>query len=164
VGRLGIKSPSVTSGYWNDSVLTHRSQLAGYWLTGDLVYKDRLGCFFHVDRTTDAIRTAEGMLYSLQTEELVLKLCPELLDCTVLGQTPKDAATAHQEPVVYAVPYRGQTVDEAALLARINQEQLRLGRPQLSRLQEVGPTDIPIGVTGKVTKQAMRQRMAETTA
>lgn len=158
VGRLGIKSPSVTSGYWNDSLLTHRSQLAGYWLTGDLVYKDRMGCFFHVDRTTDPIHTEQGTLYSLQTEELILKICPELLDCTVLGHPVGEFF----EPVVYGYPYPGGAVDEAALLERINAEQQRLGRPRLVRLKQVDAADILVGVTGKVTKQAMRQRMAET--
>jgi acyl-coenzyme A synthetase/AMP-(fatty) acid ligase len=62
VGRLGVRSPTLTAGYWNDSVLTFRSRLGGYWLTGDLVYKDDDGRFFHVDRTTDAIRTKDGTI------------------------------------------------------------------------------------------------------
>ena len=47
VGRLGVKAPSVTTGYWNNSLLTFRSRLSGYFLTGDLAYKDLWMNRFH---------------------------------------------------------------------------------------------------------------------
>ena len=50
VGRLAVKAPSVTTGYWNDGVLTAKSRVRGYFLTGDLAYRDRDGYFYHVDR------------------------------------------------------------------------------------------------------------------
>ena len=43
-GRQGrpprLPSPSVSPGYWNDSVNTYRFRLNGWFLTGDLVYRD----------------------------------------------------------------------------------------------------------------------------
>jgi acyl-coenzyme A synthetase/AMP-(fatty) acid ligase len=48
VGMLGVKSPTVTPGYWNDSDLTYRSWLRGYFLSGDLVYQDEEGQYFHM--------------------------------------------------------------------------------------------------------------------
>jgi len=158
VGKLGIKSPSVTSGYWNDSLLTHRSQLAGYWLTGDLVYQDNMGCFYHVDRITDAIRTAQGVLYSLQTEELILKNQRDVLDCTVLGVA---AADGMQEAVAWVYPQAGAQVDADQLLERINADQLAKQRPALTRVVMAGEGDIPVGVTGKVMKNALRQKLAQ---
>ena len=158
VGKLGIRSPSVTSGYWNDSVLTYRSQLGGYWLTGDLVYRDSMGCFYHVDRISDAIRTADGMLYSLQTEELILKNEAELLDCTVLGLPGADGTA---QPVAFVFPRAGATPDCTAMLARVNAEQARRQRPRLADVRLVAADDIPVGVTGKVMKQALRERLAQ---
>ena len=158
VGKLGIKSPSVTSGYWNDSLLTHRSQLAGYWLTGDLVYQDNMGCFYHVDRITDAIRTAHGVLYSLQTEELILKNQRDVLDCTVLGAAAADGV---QEAVAWVYPQAGAQVDADQLLERINADQLAKQRPALARVVMAGEGDIPVGVTGKVMKNALRQQLAQ---
>jgi acyl-coenzyme A synthetase/AMP-(fatty) acid ligase len=35
VGLLAAKGPAITPGYWNNSDLTYRSKLSGYWLTGD---------------------------------------------------------------------------------------------------------------------------------
>ena len=64
-----MRAPTITPGYWNDSLLTVRSRLAGYWLTGDLVYRDGNGELFHVDRVPDAIKTRSGMVYSLVVEE-----------------------------------------------------------------------------------------------
>jgi acyl-coenzyme A synthetase/AMP-(fatty) acid ligase len=158
VGKLGIKSPSVTSGYWNDSVLTHRSQLAGYWLTGDLVYKDSKGCFYHVDRITDAITTTEGVLYSLQTEELILKNQPELLDCTIVGVPDEHDPTRPLVPVVFAFLRAGAEAQEGELLDRINADQRARKRPTLARVQILRDGGIPVGVTGKVMKAALRQQ------
>lgn len=161
VGKLGIKSPSVTSGYWNDSLLTHRSQLAGYWLTGDLVYKDSMGCFYHVDRISDAITTAEGVLYSLQTEELILKNQPELLDCTVLGLPDERTEAGVCVPVVFVFLHPGTEVQEGELLERINADQRQKQRPVLARVHIAVDGEIPVGVTGKVMKQALRQQLAQ---
>ena len=55
VGHLGIKSPSLSPGYWNDSLTTFRSRLNGYYLTGDLVRRDADGRYFHVDRAADSV-------------------------------------------------------------------------------------------------------------
>lgn len=73
VGFLGVRSCSVTKGYWNNSLLTEKNRLLGYWLTGDLVYRDENEVYYHVDRVSDKIETAQGVLYSCQAEEWILK-------------------------------------------------------------------------------------------
>ena len=60
IGRLGLKSPTLTPGYWNDSLTWNRMRLGGYWLTGDLAHQDEEGNFYHLDRAPDAIRTRAG--------------------------------------------------------------------------------------------------------
>ncbi|WP_233289001.1 class I adenylate-forming enzyme family protein, partial [Kitasatospora sp. MBT63] len=62
VGMLGVDSPAVTPGYWNDSDTTYRSRIGTWFLSGDLVRRDAEGDFFHVDRVVDAIHTADGLL------------------------------------------------------------------------------------------------------
>src|SRR5207302_996630 len=69
VGRLGVRSPTLTPGYWNDSLTFHRLRLGGYWLTGDLSYRDEDGNFYHLDRAPDAIRTTAGIVFSTRTHE-----------------------------------------------------------------------------------------------
>ena len=90
VGRLAVRAPSVTPGYWNDSLLTEKSRVSGYWLTGDLAYRDEDDVFFHVDRVSDAVITQHGVLYSCQAEELVLKHFPEVFDCSIAAARGPD--------------------------------------------------------------------------
>ncbi len=159
VGRLGIRSPSVTAGYWNDSLLSYKSRLSGYWLTGDLVYRDEFGCYYHVDRLTDAIPTRDGTLYSLQTEELILKHQQYLAECTVIGIVDRSGAGL-QTPIVLAVPRPGHDVDTVLLLDEINQVQRTKGRPALAQAHLVDWNEIPVGVTGKVLKCMLRERLS----
>ena len=85
VGLLGFRSPSVSPGYWNDSVTTYRFRLNGWFLTGDLVYRDDTGHYFHLDRVPDAVAGFEGpQLFTSMSEERILAALPEVADCTVI--------------------------------------------------------------------------------
>jgi len=159
IGRLGIRSPSVTMGYWNDSLLTYKSRLRGYWLTGDLVYRDHLGCYYQVDRVSDVIPTPGGPLYSLQTEELILKHQPRLVDCTVIGVIDRNIKDGTQVPVVLVILRAGYSINTEALLDEINIVQAAKGRPPLARVYAVDHSEIPLGVTGKVLKRTLRERL-----
>lgn len=160
IGLLGVRGPSVTAGYWNDSVRTYRSRLRGYWLTGDLAYADENGYFYEVDRAVDAITTGEGVLYSLQTEELLLKTFPEIADCTVVGVGTAD----EQEPVCLVRLKPGAEPEPADLLRRCNEALTGPARPRLGLLAFVTRADIPVGVTGKVLKAELRRRYPDPAA
>jgi len=157
VGRLGVRAPSVTSGYWNDSLLTHRTQVSGYWLTGDLAHRDEEGRFFHVDRVPDAIRTADGPVYSLATEEFLLKTFPGFADCTVVG-APKGDALAAVALVRLREPQRA---DAAATLAAINVALDKKCWPRIAAVVIADEGHIPLGTTGKVLKRALRERFKD---
>lgn len=155
VGKLGVKSQSVTAGYWNNSLLTEKNRLAGYWLTGDLVYKDRHGYFYHVDRIPDRIATPEGTLYSCQTEELILKHFPEIFDCSIVGITVEGEVGAPM-PVI-TVELISDDVDEGELLSRINSVLRDKGVPVGIQRLKVEPAHLHVGVTGKKLKRKLRE-------
>ena len=155
VGRLGVRAPSVTRGYWNDSVLTYRSQVAGFWLTGDLAYHDGEGRYFHVDRTPDLVRTASGLLYSLRTEERLLKTFAALADCSVIAAPMPDGT---EGGILLARVRNDAWANESALLADANRALEEAGWPLLSAALIVEPADIPLGTTGKVLKRLLRER------
>lgn len=46
-GRLGIKAETALTAYWNNSLLTERERVRGYWLTGDRVYLSSDGNYYH---------------------------------------------------------------------------------------------------------------------
>lgn len=158
VGRLGVKSPTLTSGYWNDSVLTARSRCRGYWLTGDLVYQDTAGEFVHVDRTTDVITTAHGPVYSLLTEEILLRGDSDLVDVTVFG-VPTAGGTERAVALLRIQRDANTTRD---WLTRVNALLNQAGYQPLDEvLIPSSWEDIPVGPTGKVRKTALRQQFAE---
>ncbi|HKY35266.1 MAG TPA: AMP-binding protein [Polyangiaceae bacterium] len=157
IGRLGVRSPTVTQGYWNDSELTWRSRLNGYWLTGDLVYRDDDGYFYHLDRVTDAIQTEQGVLYSCQAEELLLSRLPNLADCSIVG-VPSGGGPAHPVALLRLAP--GVDVNSANLLREVNEVLTAARMPNVSRAIASDHSDLPIGVTGKVKKRTIREQLA----
>lgn len=153
VGRLGVKSPSITPGYWNDSLLTIRSTLDGYFLTGDLAYVDSKGRFFHVDRVPDKIATSSGVVYSLETEELLLKHFEILSDVTVVAGV---SGTGEANAIAAVRLRRGKTANEKSLLEAFNAKLKELGKNGLVEVRLVALDQIPLGPTGKVLKRELR--------
>ena len=107
VGHFGLKSPTLAPGYWNDSVNTYRNRMHGYYLTGDLMYRDDDGYYYHVDRAVDAVDLGGGdWLYTAMSEERdPARHCPDVRDCTVVsaergrpGRHRRAAHPAHRAP------------------------------------------------------------------
>ena len=71
VGRLAVKGPTLFKGYWNAPEMLEGVMRDGWWWTGDIAYRDRLGRFYHLDRAADVITTASGPVYTLPTEEML---------------------------------------------------------------------------------------------
>ncbi|MFF7390242.1 AMP-binding protein [Streptomyces scabiei] len=166
IGRLGLKSPTLTPGYWNDSLTWNRMRLGGYWLTGDLARQDEAGNFYHLDRAPDAIRTRAGIVFSTRTEELLLAELPGLADCTVVAVAPDGVRAdwdgdGEAEAYVLLQPAEenGDTGDEE-WTGRVNSVLTQAGLPPVSRALRMKPDDVAKGATGKVLKRVMRDRFA----
>ncbi|MFF9778324.1 AMP-binding protein [Streptomyces sp. NPDC013978] len=184
IGRLGLKSPTLTPGYWNDSLTWHRMRLGGYWLTGDLAHQDEEGNFYHLDRAPDAIRTPAGIVFSTRTEELLLAALPELSDCTVVGIAPEGVRAdwdGDGEAEAYALlqladeladERTGELADTSTTGAgvdkewtgRVNAVLTAAGFPPVTRALRMKAGDVAKGATGKVLKRVMRDRFAADTA
>lgn len=162
VGLLAIKSPSRTPGYWNSPALTASFERDGWWLTGDVAYRDAEGRFYHLDRTVDVIDTADGPVYSLQLEEVLLADCADtILDCAVVGVPAANGVG--QSPIAVVRPQPDHDVTEEDLRDQANKALTDHG---LATLALVGiartPADLPLGPTGKVLKRELRTRFAST--
>ncbi|GAA4043213.1 class I adenylate-forming enzyme family protein [Streptomyces shaanxiensis] len=172
IGRLGLKSPTLTPGYWNDSLTWNRMRLGGYWLTGDLAHQDEDGNFYHLDRAPDAVRTRGGIVFSTRTEELLLAELPELADCTVVGVAPDGVRAdwdGDGEGEAYALLQLtdedggggdGGDGDDEAWTRRVNSVLAAAGFPPVHRALRMKPDDVAKGATGKVLKRVMRDRFA----
>jgi acyl-coenzyme A synthetase/AMP-(fatty) acid ligase len=160
VGQVAMKSPTLAIGYWNDSVATFRTRLNGYYLTGDLMYRDDDGYFYHVDRASDAVDLGDGnWLYTALSEERILKCCPDVRDCTVLAARGDDGRLVADVLLVLA-PGADPSLDRnGEVRAALGEVAAAVPR----RIVAISDDEIMMGPTGKVRKFLMRERLLAST-
>jgi acyl-coenzyme A synthetase/AMP-(fatty) acid ligase len=150
-GFLGAKPPSMTVGYWGNQDTYYRSILAGYWLTGDIAYRDDDGYFYQVDRAVDVVHTADGPGYSVLMEELILNEVAGVEDCSVIAGGLGDAKV----PVAVVTG----AVDAEKVLLAANEVLRASGKPELAMVEvATDDGDYPVGVTGKSLKRYLRDK------
>ncbi|HET7243933.1 MAG TPA: class I adenylate-forming enzyme family protein [Streptosporangiaceae bacterium] len=156
VGMVAMKSPTLAIGYWNDSVNTFRTRLNGYYLTGDLMYRDSGGYFYHVDRASDAVDLGDGnWLYTALSEERILKRCPDVRDCTVLAARGEGGSLIAEVLLLLAPdadPVRDRDGEVRAALGEVS-------AAVPLRIVTIPDDEIVVGPTGKVRKFLMRERL-----
>ncbi|HEX4721916.1 MAG TPA: class I adenylate-forming enzyme family protein [Pseudonocardiaceae bacterium] len=153
VGELGTQSPTLALGYWNNSAQMFRTRLQGYFLTGDLVYRDDAGYYYHMDRLVDSVDLGDGKrLYTAMSEERILAACPDVVDCTV--------SAVHEDDKIVTDVMLQLTADADPAADRTDRIMAALDDYVAATVRkiEVVPDDaIPLGPTGKVRKFRLRQ-------
>ncbi|THA70110.1 long-chain fatty acid--CoA ligase [Streptomyces sp. A0958] len=155
-GLLGVRTPSVTPGYWDDPGLSQQSLSNGYFLTGDVVRRDPDGRWYHLDRTPDVIHTADGPVHSLPLEERVL-LTTQALDAAVVAVADPDrpGSDVPAAVILYRDDVRRSPED---LLHRCNADLRKRGLRTLDALIIAADREeLPVGPTGKVLKRRLRE-------
>ncbi|WP_063795865.1 class I adenylate-forming enzyme family protein [Peterkaempfera griseoplana] len=160
-GNLAVLTPTRTPGYWNDPELTRSFELSGYWLTGDVARREPDGRFYHLDRTVDVIRTADGPVYSMPLEEVLIADCDQLVqDCSVIG-VPGPLGDGQLPVAVLRLQQDAATADPKELLDTVNQQLAAAGLTTLAAVFVAATEDdFPTGPTGKVLKRELRTRFA----
>jgi acyl-CoA synthetase (AMP-forming)/AMP-acid ligase II len=153
VGYLGVKSKSVTKGYWNNSYLTEKNRLRGFWLTGDLAYKDEEGLHYHVDRISDKIETDSGVFYSCQSEEWILKNIPCIFDLSFVSS--KDSEEQTEIVAWVELQKEEQDMNLDLLKQEINHWLSQKKWPLVSKVHAQSAHEY-VGVTGKKLKRKIR--------
>ena len=160
VGQVAMKSPTLALGYWNDSIATFRTRLNGYYLTGDLMYRDEDGYFYHVDRASDAVELGDGnWVYTALSEERILKHCPDVRDCTVLAARRDDGRLVIEVLLVLVT-------DADAALDRTDRVRAAIGEAAASmplKVTAIPDDGVLLGPTGKVRKFLMRRQLLAST-
>lgn len=151
-GMLAVKSPGLFAGYWNNTLLTGRSHRDGYFLTGDIAYRDELGRFHHLDRVPDAVMAKDGPIYTLLYEETIMDAVDAVVDCSVVAIETEPGEVA---VICLAVLAKGSRAE--ALRSDIDGALAARGLRSLDRLRIVTQQEMPVGVTGKVLKGQLRQ-------
>jgi acyl-coenzyme A synthetase/AMP-(fatty) acid ligase len=130
--------------------------MGGYYLTGDLMYRDAEGYYFHLDRAVDAVDLGNGdWLYTAMSEERILMRCPDVRDCTVVAVRQGDRVVT--DVLLTLAPDADPEADRTGAVRSA------LTGPVAATLRHVvvvPDDDIIVGPTGKVRKFLMRQRHA----
>ncbi|MER5263162.1 class I adenylate-forming enzyme family protein [Actinosynnema sp. NPDC002837] len=156
VGQCGLKSPTLALGYWNDSAATYRTRLNGYYLTGDLMYRDEDGYYYHVDRVNDAVDLGDGnWIYTALTEERILARSPDVRDCTVLAARQPDGTVVTDVLLILRDDVDPDADHEDVVRGALGEAAART----LRRVETVPDDGVTFGPTGKVRKFLMRQRL-----
>ncbi|MFF2041422.1 class I adenylate-forming enzyme family protein [Kitasatospora sp. NPDC058170] len=160
VGELATTSPTLALGYWNDSATTFRTRIRGKFLTGDLMYRDEEGYYYHVDRAVDSVELGGGKrLFTAMSEERVLARCPDVADCTVVAVRDGEEVVTDVLLILAADadPRTDRTKEVTAALDEHSAATVR-------KVLVVSGEDIPLGPTGKVRKVLLRQRYLDSVA
>ncbi len=152
-GLLAVKSPGLFAGYWNNDELTERSFRDGRFLTGDVVRRDEQGWFYHLDRVTDWVVAGDEPVCTLVYEEAILNGVEALLDCCVVADT---TAEGDLRMACVAVRRRDRHVDEAEIVDAIDAALRHASLRSMDRVRLASMAEVPVGVTGKVLKRALR--------
>ena len=151
-GRLLIKGPTITSGYFGGEggdVLDDE----GYFDTGDIATIDPDGYMQITDRAKDIVKSGGEWISSIEIENIAAGH-PAVAIAAVIG-------VAHpkwdERPILLVQEAPGQRVDTSDVLAFLDGKIARWWMPD----DVVVVDTIPLGATGKIDKKAIRAAMSD---
>ncbi|HEY5503480.1 MAG TPA: AMP-binding protein [Candidatus Anoxymicrobiaceae bacterium] len=96
VGELAVKGPCVMKGYWAKPEETAAQMVNGWFRTGDMAKKDRIGRVYFADRKKDVVKSGGYSVFSVEVEQEILEH-PDVLEVAIVGiphPTKKEAPVA----------------------------------------------------------------------
>jgi long-chain acyl-CoA synthetase len=154
IGEMAVRSPASFAGYWDDPAATREAVRDGWLYTGDLARRDADGYLWFEGRKKEII-IRDGVNISPQEVEEAIYSHPAVLQVAVIG-TP-DPVGAHGERVLAFVSLKdGLVVDERELRDHARQLLTDIKVPEKFFFR----TALPIGITGKVQRRALKEMLA----
>jgi long-chain acyl-CoA synthetase len=148
VGELVLQGDAVMTGYFQQPERSALALREGWLHTGDLVYCDRDGFFYVVDRADDLIITSAHNVYPSEVEA-VLSSHPAVAEVAVVGKPDRLRGSV----VCAYVVRRGDasvSVDDLLALCRANLVDYKVPR------QITFVDSIPHNPAGKILRRALR--------
>lgn len=144
-------SDDAFAGYWRNPEATERALRRGWYLTGDLGFRDGEGDLFVLGRVDDAIITGGENVHPLEVEN-VLARCPAVADVAVAGLADERLGQVVAAFIVRSDP----TLDEARVrdFLRASGQLASFKQPRQVHFVEA----IPRSPVGKVLRRLLRER------
>ncbi|MDB5397926.1 MAG: AMP-dependent synthetase [Rhodospirillales bacterium] len=152
-GEIVYRSPQALTGYLHNPEATEEAFRHGWFHSGDVGHFDQDGILWFEDRFKDVIKSGGENVASLEVETAVYASEPSILEAAIVG-LPHDrwgeAITA------FVIPRPGETIDEAAILAKVRDRLSPFKCPKAVIVVDAFPKT----ATGKVQKVELRKRFA----
>jgi long-chain acyl-CoA synthetase len=148
VGQIAVRSPSVMAGYWRKPEATAEVMRGGWYLTGDLGYRDENSYLYLVDRVKDMIVSGGENIYSTEVED-ALATHPCVEEVAVFGVPDPRWGES-----VYAVVFGRKQVTAGELVAHCRE---RIAGFKVPRCIEWRTEPLPKSAAGKILKRELRE-------
>jgi len=143
-GEIAIKGKGVTPGYYNLAQETEETFQDGWFLTGDMGYKDQDGYFFITDRKKEIIIKGGLNISPREVEEILLRH-PMVKEAAVIGKRKEE-----REEIVAFVTTR-EKASAQELISHCKEYLSNFKVPDAICFMET----LPMSVTGKVLKKEL---------
>ena len=148
-GEVWLRSPAVTTGYWNQPAANAAAFSDGWFRTGDAARRDADGFYFIIDRWKDMYITGGENVYPAEVEAVLLSL-DGVADAAVVGfADPRWGESG----CAYLCVEAGAAVDTGQVLAWCGERLAGYKNPRLVRFIDA----LPRTASGKVKKDVLRQ-------
>ncbi len=155
VGELCVKGPCVMKGYWNKPEETAAQMADGWFRTGDMAKKDRIGRVFFADRKKDVVKSGGYSVFSVEVEQEVLEH-PAVADVAVVG-IPHP--TKKEVPIAVCILEEGASASGEELHAWCRDNIARYKSPRA--VVVVTAEEMPRTPTMKILKRELRTRYSD---
>lgn len=149
VGELCLKGDGVMKCYYKNPEATHEILTPDGWLyTGDMAKQDEDGFIYLVDRKKDVIITGGENIYPVQIEDF-LRANDKVNDVGVIG-LPDERLGEITAAIIQLKDGMTATVEEM--------QEYCMALPRYKRPKQIIFAEIPRNATGKIQKNALRER------
>jgi long-chain acyl-CoA synthetase len=153
VGEVCVRGGNVMLGYWKQPAETAKVMRNGWFLTGDIGYRDQEGYFYITDRKKDMLLVNGINVYPREIEEILYQF-PGVKEAAVIG---KPDSRKGEQPIAFVAANEGVVLDERALQQFVRRKLADYKVPR----KVVIVLALPRNATGKILKTALREMTTE---
>jgi long-chain acyl-CoA synthetase len=150
-GELRIRGPNVCRGYWNRPEENARSFVDGFFLTGDIGFRDESGLYYLVDRKKSLIISSGFNIYPNIVENAIYEH-PDVAEVLVIGVP--DAYRGQTVKAFVCLRDHAQPFTLEALRAFLAE---RIGRHELPTQLEFR-SELPRSSVGKLLRRILEEQ------
>lgn len=155
-GELVVRAPATLKRYHKDEGLTKAAFLGDLFRTGDLGFRDAQGFYHLTGRIKDIIIRGGANIAPAEVEGVIGRHAG-VQSAAVIGVPDRKFG---EVPVAFVIRRSGAEVTPEALAELCRKELAEFKVPAMFRFVP----DLPLGVTGKVDKNALKARWVESQA